>query len=120
MFYVAILVLTILLAPSAQAFSGRQLDELCRAPKGSTRDLSCSLYIRGFLDGMAMGSTANEFGESYCPPEQLPFQVARILIERELRRYPEERNMEAGSLAGRALANAFPCSKKSKVGHRIR
>jgi hypothetical protein len=100
-----------LMAPTtARALSGVQLYQFCiESSKSSTAGISCEAYMRGFVDGMMMGSFADEL-HHFCPPKGgVSVDQARLIVEKYLRDHPERLNREAGVLAGIALAAAFPC-----------
>lgn len=72
-------------------------------------------YVRGFMDGVAMGTVFSEkFAGKYCPPKGGTDAIqARLVVEKFLKEHPEKLHMEAGILAGIALMGAFPCPKNS-------
>jgi hypothetical protein len=52
--------------------TGADLDDICNAPVfDRNRDLWCNIYLRGYLEGLAIGAGLQKLGLSYCPPKNL-------------------------------------------------
>lgn len=73
--------------------------------------LACLAYIHGLIDGMQFGRF---FAKEYCPPKAgLSVDQAQLVITKYLRGHPEHLHEDAGTLAGPALLDAFPCKKSN-------
>lgn len=78
--------------------------------KLSTEDLICGFYVRGFIDGLMIGMSAQRLGPVICPPnEGISADQGRLIAEKYLRDHPEELHLEAGLELGKAFTIAFPC-----------
>ena len=104
---------TALFVQPAAATTGKELYAACKAD--GARKVECDAYIRGFVDGMIMGYTAHGTVRGYCPPVTgIPPARGRAIVETWLRDHPERLGGDAGILAGLALAEAFPCTKRER------
>jgi hypothetical protein len=103
----SIALLAITVSP-ATAVTGSQLYDLCSAQDQS--EMSCEVYIRGFVDGIMVGHLA---GNKFCPPDDgISGTQAKLVIMHWLRDNPEFLHHEAGYLAGIAMVDAFKCPTK--------
>ena|ERR1700712_176412 len=104
-------VLVVLPATDATALSGAELYRKCSQKNRKVSDISCIAYVRGFVDGMMIGTIlGTETRTVYCPPtDGLAVDQARLVIEKYLKDHPEKLRIEAGYLVGEALVSAFPC-----------
>lgn len=90
--------------------TGTDLDMLCGDhDSNSDRDLLCSTYVHGFLDGLNIGATLPKKRLRYCPPRDLTVPQAKLVIEKYLRDHPTELKLDAGTIAARAFLAAYPC-----------
>lgn len=93
--------------PSAgYALTGAELNQACLATT-----TACIFYLRGFVDGIAIGSaTARPGDRLFCQPSAgLAVEQAKIVVEKLFREHPEALDREAGLLVGAALIDAFRC-----------
>ena len=97
----------LLAATPAHALTGVQLYRNCiEAKQNSVQDLSCISYVRGFIDGMAMGGKGH-----FCPPDiGISTDRGRLVAEKYLRDHLEDLHIDAGLLLGSAFTKAFPCT----------
>ena len=104
-------VLLVLPTTVASALSGAELYQKCSQKRRNVSDISCIAYVRGFVDGMMIGTIlGKEKRMVYCPPtDGLAVDQARLIIEKYLKDHPEKLRIEAGYLVGEALVSAFPC-----------
>ena len=106
----AIVGLLAFLPSHASALTGVQLYDFCikDTPK-QVGDLTCASYIRGFIDGMVIGSV-NEVQGKFCPPKGgISVEQARLIAEKYMKDHLEQLNLEAGLMVGVALLQAFRC-----------
>jgi hypothetical protein len=90
--------------------TGAELEELCDAPdSNSDRTLWCHIYVRGFLEGLAVGSEASKLGLSFCPPKNLSIVEGRVIVRKYLRDHSTELKLDARTVAARAFLAAYPC-----------
>jgi hypothetical protein len=100
---------------NANALTGIELYQSCKAKTQSVEDAACNSYIDGFVDGMYIGFLAAKKDASlFCPPnEGIPIQVRRLLVEKYLREqaslHPDKLHQGAGLLIAGALMDAYPC-----------
>jgi hypothetical protein len=106
---------TIMGVSDVQALTGTQLYQECLDKGNGMSEVACLAYVRGFVDGMFMGTTVTKkFAGQYCPPKEGTDAIqARLIVEKYLREHPESLHVEAGLLVGTALLGAFPCAKNS-------
>ena len=90
---------------AAEHLSAQKLYERCSDHSGSAEDATCTAWIMGFADGLAMGQA----GKAWCFPEGGTVGQARLVIEKFLRDHPEVLHLPAVAVAGGALMAAFPC-----------
>jgi Rap1a immunity proteins len=69
-------------------------------------------YIRGFVDGIAIGTAAAEVGALCAPDKGISPTQARLIFEKYVRDHPDRLSGEAGLVMGEALISTFPCRKK--------
>jgi hypothetical protein len=100
---------------SGIAFTGTQLYQQCIDEPHSMGSLACLSYVRGLIDGVAMGTVFSEqYAGRFCPPKGgLDANQARLIVEKYLKDHPEKLHLEAGIIASIALLVAFPCPKNS-------
>ena len=90
--------------------TGADLDDICNAPVfDRNRDLWCNIYLRGYLEGLAIGAGLQKLGLSYCPPKNLTVREGRLIVGKYLRDHSTEMKLDAAILAARALLAAYPC-----------
>src|SRR2546430_2631053 len=108
----ALAVAVIAFAPiQTGALTGSELYRFCgESSKGSVQYTSCIGYVRGFVDGMAMGTAAASNGVKVCLPDDgMDVEQGRLILEKYMREHPEELHKEAGLPFGAALIDAFRC-----------
>lgn len=88
--------LALLLATPSQAQSGKDLLSLC-ASDGPTEQMSCELYISGFVHGFAAGS---DLHDTICLPDDLSGHRAAGVFKRFL-----------SDIDGAARAGKMPTTK---------
>ena len=105
-----------LIPVTSHAITGMALYEGCSSVKGSTGDLLCTGYVRGFMDGLEAGSITSFKYTQFraCPPANVLNSTpqSRLIIEKYLGNHPEQLDKEAGGLAMLAMNAAFPCPSK--------
>jgi hypothetical protein len=90
----------------------RTLQILCRKAERFGY-VSCTSYIRGFIDGMVVGGNVEELHLKCCPPKDgISVEQGRLIVEKYLKDHPEKLNLEAGYVAAFAFVEAFPCPPK--------
>jgi hypothetical protein len=97
-----------LIPTASYALTGFDLYHICSSEEGSLEDVECVFYIKGFVDGVMVGSVP------FCPPNDgiIDEMQARLIVEKYMRDHPEKLGTDAGLLAERAMMGAFPCSAK--------
>ena len=104
-----LLVAILSLIPAASyALTGVDLYHNCSSEEGSLEDVECTFYIKGFVDGVMVGSVP------FCPPNNgiIDEMQARLIIDKYLQDHPEKLDKDAGLLAERAMMGAFPCASR--------
>ncbi|HVA12647.1 MAG TPA: Rap1a/Tai family immunity protein, partial [Stellaceae bacterium] len=88
---------------------GVQLYNFClKNDSQNVGNLTCTSYIRGFIDGMIMGTVADG---KFCLPESgVSEEQGRLIAEKYMKDHPEKLNLEAGYVVGFAMIAAFPCA----------
>ena len=99
--------------PQANALNTDELVRFCKGQVGlqvkDAAEASCGGYIRGFVDGLIMGTVASG---AYCPPENgLDADRARDIVLGYVAAHPETLGKEAAETSGVAIVEAFRCSK---------
>src|SRR5215217_3698415 len=107
-------VLAALATTGASALTGAELQKRCREKISSPGELSCTAYLRGFLDGMVFGTFIGKTNpDLFCTPKGgIAADQARKIVADYLKVHPEKLHLEAGGLAANSLADAFPCPLK--------
>jgi hypothetical protein len=96
----------------SESLSGADLDQVCAGRQSqSDADVLCNTYVHGFLDGFNAGASLPRPDLSYCPPRNLTVASGRLIITKYMRDHPTELDLDAGSIAARAMQAAYPCSK---------
>jgi hypothetical protein len=98
---------------SAGALTGADLWNQCQTrDEGSSLNLACTAYIRGFVDGFVSANTLANIKIRTCIPRAgVSVTQARLIIEKYLRENPQHLHQQAGLLAMSAITGAFPCGK---------
>jgi hypothetical protein len=119
---VAVMVLTVPCAASAQGFTGVELYKTCNGVDGLPRDdVICLAYIRGFVDGMSVGvdlaQSVAAKGRRTCFPtpsegKQIDPTQAELIIKKFLADNPGRLQEPAQFLAFDALVAVFACEPK--------
>jgi len=95
----------------ASGFTGIDLYQFCIvAQKGTLGDATCTTYVRGFIDGLIIGTFVTSKDWKISPPDAgIPVAHGRLILENYLRNHPEVLNEDGGYLFGFAMIDAFRC-----------
>jgi Rap1a immunity proteins len=88
--------------------TGGQLYELCTS-KVKEANAACSMWILGYVRGIAATRQAPKSLTPVCPPPEATGANARLVIENYLRKDPQVHNLPAAVVAYGALGFAYPC-----------
>jgi hypothetical protein len=120
--------LLLLAATAAQAYSGKELLEDCRAaeafyqdkkadnPYQSIQGARCMAYVAGFADGYEVGDyLAGQVGiqlNAFCLPkgDDLQYRLVRAVVS-HLERQPPNTQAPSRTLVAGAFSKAFPCGQ---------
>src|SRR4051812_24617196 len=93
----SVAVVIALACSEANAFTGTELYRSCQSPT----DLSCTAYVRGFVDGMVIGKVVGLTKlPMFCPPNDgILLEQGRLIVEKFLRDHPEKLHEQASFLA---------------------
>jgi len=107
-------ILSAVATTEASALTGTELQNRCRDKISSIGELSCTAYLRGFLDGMVFGTFIGKTDPNlFCTPEGgIAADQARKIVADYMKAHPEKLHLEAGALAANAMTAAFPCPLK--------
>jgi len=83
--------------------TAQNLHDMCTDNSQDAQRL-CGWWIYGFARGM-------EYSQILAYAKNLTGEQARLSIEKYMRDHPEKLNLQAVTIAGFALALAFPCEK---------
>ena len=119
---VAVLAAAVFAAPSgarAGAFyDGRKLAEDCKQPDGSYSEGLCLGYVQGVADAIQVRAERRPDGTyeglspggfRSCVPAAATAAQLEAIVQKWLAGHPQTWHLGAGSLVGKALADAFPC-----------
>jgi hypothetical protein len=91
-----------------RTFTGKQLLTWCTSKSASIEDVSCGLYIAGFVHGLAAAKDG-----LVCLPKGISGMEGRAIFVRMMhttfKEYPKDEDANAVLLA--SLGLAFPCKK---------
>ena len=105
-----VVALSTMLAGNAYSFTAAELYKYCTAPKYGDRDVGCTLYVRGLIDGLYLGHNLSKDEFPLCA-NSIDAAQARLIVERFMREHPEFLHQEAGVVSGIALQKIFGCKK---------
>ena len=80
---------------------------IMKACTGPTHD-QCDAYVDGFGDAITAGGKDHALA---CIPKASTGTELRDVLVKFLKDHPEDQHFKAGTLATRAFAKAYPCSK---------
>jgi hypothetical protein len=117
----AVLGLALCGTAKAQALTGSQLQEACKAVTDDNtppiRLGTCLGFVRGVVDTQAMWEVVAQVDKSYpkvhsCVPKEVEMKQTVQVVLKFLDDHPERLHEPAVILVLEALHNAFPCSAK--------
>ena len=114
-YYVAIGIFVFLGVSAASPKSPTALDlyRNCQS-QNPALTLACTVYIRGFLDGLQAGGALAKGPPIFCPPKEgIPSDQGQLIIEKYFREHPAELQEGAGPMAMAAIVQAFRCTQGS-------
>jgi hypothetical protein len=83
---------------------GTTLMKACTGPKAEI----CDAYVDGFGDAISAGGKDHALA---CLPIAATGTELRDVLVKFLKDHPEDQHLKAATLATRAFAKAYPCSK---------
>jgi len=106
---VAASLLVLLAAGTAHAqrvsnVKGTTLMKACTGPSPA----QCDAYVDGFSDAITAGGKDHALA---CIPTASTGTELRDVLVKFLKDHPEDQHLKASTLASRAFAKAYPCSK---------
>jgi len=110
---ICLIALLSLLAPArADELKGIKLYQQCsNTNQDSVGYLNCNAYVAGFVEGLYIGKSLPGSGYNFCPPKDLTYLQARLVIEKFMRDHPKMLNDAAGSVAMAVRVLTYPCAK---------
>jgi len=85
----------------------------CFSPDSESQSI-CSSYTNGFIDAIKFQSAATSSVSFICPSPNVTSSQVKDLFKKYLVSHPQKRNIEARTLMGAALLDAFPCAAKRR------
>jgi Rap1a immunity proteins len=114
---IATITVAALLSPShtrADETTGDILYEDCFvASHGSGSDRDCDIYINGVAAGVLVDQVTREQGMPICFPPRIKSEQIRGAVEKYGRAHPDLLHVNGITIVGKALSEAFPCSKSN-------
>ena len=72
-------------------------------------DTACLAYIRGFINGIALGQKLSHLNIIFCFPQELPTIQLKLIILKGMKDNPTLLNMGAGAVLSKSLLDAYRC-----------
>jgi hypothetical protein len=97
-----------------EGITGTYLYNACTKNDRSAQAFACITWITGFSQGLMAAQTLADIqhvSRVTCFPDEFSGAQARLIIEKFMRDHPEDLHNNAATIAGFALALAFPCKK---------
>lgn len=88
--------------------SGMELYNSCTS-KVVEVEISCLIYLVGFLDGLGVGQQFTQYGTILCPPTGITSSQLQLMLQKAAREHPELLNENANMIASKAIFDAYRC-----------
>jgi hypothetical protein len=108
---------------NANATTGMELYNWCKADQGTDSSLWCAIYINGYWTGASAGAAEVYYNlgfkqkdvsnkRIFCIPDNVSVEQIKLIFNHDAENHPEELNNDVAVVLARAIIDGFCKNKK--------